>query len=511
MGFIHKDFADAASGFPDRLAVWSESGSLTYRELDEQSSAIAAWIRLRGAGPGERVGMMLPRTADAVVSIFGILKSGAVYVPLDPSWPKARIVKVLKDCGLKVLITPSEIDDFKSLVDRVIYPGTDEWRDALTLHTHRKDVENEMSEDSLAYILYTSGSTGEPKGVCMSHHAAHYFAEWARKEFKVNSDDRIAAVSPFTFDLSTFDLFSGLSGGAGVYLADEKTKMFPSQLSRFLEEHKITVLYAVPSTLGLLASRGLLKKRELSSLRTVLFAGEVFPTVQLLRLMELLPDYVGFYNLYGPMETNVCTWYHVRELPVTDAPIPIGKPLPGTEIFAVNDEGSSEEHPGAGEMCVAGPGVMSGYWENRGGHEKCWVSVPGRPDEKAFLTGDIGELRDDGNWVFGGRKDAQIKLLGYRIEPGEVESCLLAYPGIRQAGVVKAPEGALGETLVAFVVRNERKEAFDVNALRRHCEANLPKYMVPGQIQEVEDFPLTHSGKIDRRHLRDLVDFTQRR
>lgn len=502
MGFIHTDFIDAAKRFPDHLAVWSQSGSLTYRELDEQSSALAAWLREQGVRPGERVGMMLPRTANAIVSIFGILKSGVAYVPLDPSWPDSRIGKILRDCQLKVIIAPAQLKAIPEMADRILYDGSSEWHTAVSTKTpYSDDGYEKLSLEDLAYILYTSGSTGDPKGVCISHRAAHYFACWARTEFHLSEHDRIAAISPFAFDMSTFDLFSGLGSGAGVYLVDEKTKLLPSQVSLFLERHRATVIYAVPSRLGLLVSRGLLHKRQLNSLRLVLFAGEVFPPTQLRRLMEFLPDHVEYYNLYGPTETNVCAWYKVPDPFITDAALPIGKPLPGTEIFAKPAEICDKDEHGK-EICVAGSGVMSGYWGRD--DTDFWTVIPGREGQKAYRTGDLGELRDDGNWIFNGRMDGQVKFLGYRVELGEVESCLLGFAGISEAAVVKVASESLGERLVAFIVAEKTDDS--LRKILEHCRSYLPSFMVPARFWAVEAMPLTYNGKIDRQKLAELAE-----
>jgi len=522
---IHHDFIAAAKRYRDNIAVWADDEIITYHDLHQRSNAFAQWLLHNQLAPRKRIAIILPKCIDTVVALLGTLKAGNTYVPLGASWPENRLASIV------------EVGDFALLIDNstlapCLEPGDPPTTTALATSVSTLGIRSllwqettlsaneqcqpfetlaEVSPDDLAYILYTSGSTGVPKGVCVSHAAARAFPHWAREELSINSDDRIASIAPFTFDLSTFDLFTTLASGATLYLVPERHKMLPSQLSLFFQQHGITRLYAVPSTLVLLTLRGQLPDRNLNALKTVLFAGEVFLPPAYRAFKALLPAHVSYYNLYGPTETNVCTYY---KMPViddeTDASIPIGLPLPGTRLFTLMSEDDGENEHYHGELCVAGPTVMSGYWgepENTSTRQRHhWVAIPDEIYSRAYCTGDMVSQRADGNWLYHGRRDKMVKIWGYRIELGDVETCLLKHAAIEQAAVIKyVKPGQLGEMLVAFVVAGISDEK-EPKALIAHCKQHLPHYMVPQKICWLDEMPFNHSGKIDRLQLEQSLE-----
>lgn len=500
-------FSRAARQFPDRIAVWSTDRTIVYRDLDRQSSALANWLLLHRKSEDGLLCMMLPKSVDAIIAILAGLKANMAYAPVDPTWPSRRRESIFRQSAFDVLI--AKVGCMEHEIDgmTVLSPDTPEWTGAMSAIVDEDSSFTSGSPDDLAYILFTSGSTGDPKGVCVSRSAACFFPNWAREEFSIDSDDRVASLAPLTFDLSTFDLFSTLGGGAAVYLVPDTVKMLPSSLSRFLEEHRITTLYAVPSNLGLLSTRGLLEKRDLSALTTVLFAGEVMPLPLFRDLKEMLPDHVRFANLYGPTETNVCTYFDMANINETDAAIPIGLPLPRTELFALSDDGDYAAPGEEGELCVDGPTVMSGYYGSVGKNVDCWAVTPGQTESRAYRTGDYVKLREDGNWLYFGRRDSMVKIWGYRVELGEVEACLLTYAGVEQAAVVKVSEDReLGDSLIAFVVSNpgKREKTASLDVVK-YCRQNLPPYMCPKGVHFIDEIPLGQNGKIERRKLTALA------
>jgi L-proline---[L-prolyl-carrier protein] ligase len=502
---IHGDFIAAADKYPENQAIWSESGTITYSELNKLSDSFANWLLKNNHAPGKRTAMILPKSIETVICLMGSLKAGNTYVPLGDTWPANRLNAIIKNGDFGLIVTNKENPEIDFCGCEVLQQESNEWQEAQQLADSNELISVELLATDIAYILYTSGSTGIPKGVCVSHQAAQFFPAWAKQEFNVDPSHKIASIAPFTFDLSTFDLFTGLSSGGCLYLVPEKFKMFPSRLSGFLEKHEITTIYAVPSTLSLLLLNGNLDKRDMSHFKTVLFAGEVFPIAMCRQFREYLPKDVQYYNLYGPTETNVCTYFDASKVPDGDDNLPIGLPLPGTTSFI--DAGPDDEE-GSGELCIYGPTLMSGYWGKPNEGASYWTSLPDEPNKMAYRTGDITYQDKQGNWIYKGRADKMVKIWGYRVELGEIESGMLKHQDIEQCAVVKRDkQGNLGEELVAFVIPSASGQASDLNhtELFKHCKTYLPHFMVPSHIYELDSFPLNNSGKVDRLKLENTA------
>jgi amino acid adenylation domain-containing protein len=361
-------------------------------------------------------------------------------------------------------------------------------------------------ETDLAYLLYTSGSTGDPKGVMISHRASLTFIDWAVATFRLTEWDRVTSHAPFHFDLSTCDLFATIAAGGTVFLVPEGTSVFPERLAELLERERITVAYLVPSVLSLLVTYGGLAAHDLSSIRTLLFAGEVLPIGNLRRAVAAMP-HAAHFNLYGPTETNVCTWYAVTPSdlePDRTEPVPIGVACENVGVFAVDDDGHLVTGPGTtGELWVRGPGLAYGYWGDPDRTARQFVVNPFEPRfrELAYRTGDIVRLADNGtDWIYVGRRDHMVKSRGYRIDLGEIEAALYATPAVRAAAVVTVPDDLIGNRVKAYVVL---AAGVDVTAteLRANCSRLLPRYMVPDTIELRDGLPTTSTGKVDRRLL----------
>jgi amino acid adenylation domain-containing protein len=503
----------------DKPAVWGRGRTLSYRELDERSNQVAHFLRSRGVKKGDRVGIFFPKAVESLVAMFGALKAGAVYVPLDPQQPAERISYIISNCRIKGLITQS---DRLRLLDPATIPSVEfallnheyangspgaktfPWS-ALDAFPGSHPPELQATTTDLAYILYTSGSTGRPKGVMLSHQNALTFVEWCAETFHLKSEDRVSNHAPLHFDLSVFDVYNSIKAGATVYLVPDEIAVFPASLANWIEQQEISVWYSVPSALVYLVLHGKITAERFRRMRLILFAGEVFPQKYLKQLAEMIP-HVDLYNLYGPTETNVCTYYQVdrAKLPSMDK-LPIGRACANTEVFAVDDEDRIIAEVGkVGELYVRGPAVTPGYWGDREKTERMCVPNRFQPnfEEKMYRTGDLVMPDENGDYYFLGRRDNQIKSRGYRIELGEIEAALLSHAGVCEAAVIAIPDEEIGNRIKAFVTPHAGITLTAVD-LQKHCAVYVPKYMIPESIDVRESaLPKTSTGKIDRVQLK---------
>ena len=456
------------------------------------------------------------KSIDALAVIFGALKSGAAYVPVDPGAPSARGAYIMSNCAVKVVVIEAEyavnfrgeIGKLGSVPATFMIDGVGGGKgvsaaldSADSVHKAASIETVEADPVDLAYILYTSGSTGRPKGVMLSHDNAVSFVDWCSATFEPQSDDRFSSHAPFHFDLSILDIYVCVKHGATLVLISESLGKDASRLAQVIADERITIWYSAPSILSLLAQFGDLRKHDYSMLRQVLFAGEVFPVKHLRTLCELLPE-PRYFNLYGPTETNVCTWYEVNGVPEDDTPLPIGRACPFDEALVLDERLGAVPRGGVGELWVRGASVMQGYW---GRPDRTALSLqtleiaPGLHD-RAYRTGDLVRERPDGNLEFLGRSDHQVKTRGYRVELGEIESRLAAHPLVEECVVLAIPDEEITNRLAAVVVPRAGA-APGADELKTHCAATLPRYMVPETIEFRASLPRTSSGKVDRRAL----------
>jgi amino acid adenylation domain-containing protein len=486
--------ARAAERLADRPALVAPDGQLTYAELELAAARAATALRELGVRPGDRVAVWAPKSARTAAMLYAAMRARAAYVPIDPLSPPGRAAKVLRDCGARVLCADGRRLEAAEAVDG---PA------ALDVATEVGDLDltpaHRGAESDLAYILYTSGSTGTPKGVMLTHRNALAFVEWAVHRFGVSSEDRLSSHAPLHFDLSIFDLYGAAMAGAPVHLLEPGEEALGASMAGAIRRAAITVWYSVPSALVALCAAA--RPDDLISLRTVLFAGEVFPMKHLRRLRELVPRAV-LANLYGPTETNVCTYHRVgAELPAGDRPLPIGRACENQDVFALDDDLRPVGEGEVGELWVRGPTVMKGYWGDPGLTAQRLRQNPLHdlyPDP-AYRTGDLVRRLPGDEYDFVGRRDHQIKSRGYRIELGEIETALLSHPQVGEAAVVAVPDERIGHRLVGYVTSNQPLGEADV---RRHCAQALPRYMVPGSIVVERSLPHTSTGKVDRQNLR---------
>jgi amino acid adenylation domain-containing protein len=507
MGYLLQHLlAEAAARQPDRPAVASDGCQLSYQELDQLSNKVARALLRFGVAPGDRVAVLAPKSAASVAAAYGALKAGTCYVPLDPKAPARRLDYVVRDCGATVIVADEATAGQAAALASM--PGLPKLRGVLVVDRAWATVAPESAEPlgeeraietDLAYILYTSGSTGTPKGVMISHRNSLTFVEWAAAAAGLTERDRVCSPAPLHFDLSVFDVFATCRAAACMVVLPEGAATFPVSIAEWLGRERISVWYSVPSVLTLLACYGGLRRFDLSGLRAVIFAGEVFPPKYLARLMEELP-HRRYLNWYGPTETNVCTAFEVPAGGADAGPVPIGKACANTEVFAVTADGRRASSPGEeGELYVRGPSLMRGYWGQQGKTREVLVRHPfaAEQDDLVYRTGDLVTLEPDGNYAYLGRRDSMVKIRGYRIELPEVESALYRHPAVREAAVLPVPDELLGSRLRA-VITAAGSAGLTREDVLEHCRRWLPGYMVPDVIEFREALPRTSTGKVDR-------------
>jgi amino acid adenylation domain-containing protein len=510
----------------DKAAVRSgENGehSLDYDALLGGARSIAATLCESGVGRGDRVGIWMEKSPASVQTILGVLMAGAAYVPLDPRSPWRRCASIARNCEMRALVADG--GHLKLLPEllagwapRLVVADADPEQASQAIEASGSQgclvttLDSALSApsgpvlrrprpDDLAYILYTSGSTGTPKGVAHTHGSGAAFTRWVLSRFGIVSDDVFSSHAPFHFDLSISDLYASLGAGATLHLIGTLEAMLANHLVRRVPAWGITVWYSVPSILVSMLDSGGLEAAGFGHVRLLFFAGEVFPTAQLRRLRRALPK-VGLFNLFGPTETNVCTYYEVpSDIPETwTHPIPIGRACEHMETFVLDDEGHEVGVGAEGTLWAKGGNLMQGYWADP---ERTATSL--RPDPRgrpglAYCTGDRVRLQADGDYEFRGRRDHMIKTRGFRVELGEIESTLAGHPEVLEAVAIPLADPHVGHRIVATVVPRGGLRP-EPASLRAFCARQLPSYMVPEKIEVMQVFPRTSTGKADRQAL----------
>jgi L-proline---[L-prolyl-carrier protein] ligase len=495
---------------PEATAAFSSEGdAISYRALSDHSEKVAEVLSAVGVKPGDRVGLCVPKKLNALGAMFGILKSGAAYVPVDYGAPPARNGFIFSDCdATAIVVDRSAAETLLPQLDGGPWSSHDfpvaatESEDFVVLARARRSQDRFEPVEALAYILYTSGSTGKPKGVMHSHASAMAFIDWVSKEFQPQATDRFSSHAPLHFDLSILDIYVPIKHGASVVLIPSDVGKQPGLLAQLIEETGITIWYSTPSILRVLMDFGRLEERDCSSLRIVNFAGEVFPAKHLRALMKIWPKPV-YYNLYGPTETNVCTFYEAPN-PLPDDPdyaLPIGKACSGDELIVVDPQNNLVEPGREGELLVTGGSVMLNYWNLPENNSSAFVEIDGK---RWYRTGDIVVQTRTGDLEFVGRRDRMVKRRGFRIELGEIEAALHRQCSIREAAVVAVDKGEEGMEICAYYAWSG-EDPPSLLKLKQFCARNLPYYMAPDRFIPLPELPKTSTDKIDYQRLKELA------
>lgn len=504
---LHHLLEESARRHANRIAVVEPGvAEVSYADFNRLADTVCRTLQDKGVGTGDRVGIHLAKSIASLASIFGILKSGAAYVPVDSKAPAARNGFIFTDCAVRFVITRDPDGtglDASSAVNAPFGSAEALLSDLVLVDgAPATTAMDDVDVSDLAYILYTSGSTGKPKGVVLSHTNGLAFVDWCSEAFSPTEDDRFSSHAPFHFDLSILDIYLSLKHGARLVLIGEDAGRQPKTLAELIEHERISIWYSTPSILRLLLEVKDIESYDHSSLRIVFFAGEVFPIKHLRALVDLWP-HPQYFNLYGPTETNVCTWYEVETpiAPEQDQPVPIGRVCSG-DAAIVMDENDEEVSAGSeGELYVSGPSVTSGYWNLPERNAVAFYSdANGR---KWYKTGDVVREDDDGNYIYVSRRDRMIKRHGYRVELGEIEAALYRHESITEAAVVAIPDEDGGMTVKAFInwIGSERPS---IIKLKRFSIENLPAYMIPDRFSVQPELPKTSTDKIDYQRLKEM-------
>ncbi|WP_343745931.1 non-ribosomal peptide synthase/polyketide synthase [Chitinophaga sp.] len=493
-------FTEQAGRTPEAVATVFEKEALTYRQLEERSAQLAAYLHSKGVGKETLVPVLLERSNNMIVAILGVMRAGGAYVPVDPSYPEDRVHYMLKDTKAKVVLGDSRTAALVPADVTVIRLDSD-WAAISNLPPLAPDVK--ITPDNIAYVIYTSGSTGNPKGAMNEHKGVVNRLLWAQDYFGLLPQDAVLQKTTFSFDVSVWELFWPLVSGAKLVFAKPEGQKDADYLQAAIRHYGITTIHFVPSLLNVFLEN--ITNGACPSLQRVLCSGEALKPQQVMAVREKLP-HVELYNLYGPTEAAIeVTCWHAAKAGHVDI-VPIGRPVANTQLYILDKSGHLLPPGIAGELHIGGVQVARGYLHRNDLTKEKFVADPFSQTAGATLyrTGDLCRWLPDGNIEYLGRIDDQVKIRGFRVEPGEIENALLDSQLVSDAAVVVREDAGGHKRLIGYVVP---AAAFDKEAVLSAIRERLPEYMVPAILVPLTAIPLTASGKVNRKALPD-PDFT---
>jgi amino acid adenylation domain-containing protein len=494
----------------DRSAVVEPArGSVSYADLDRLADGVAGRLCRLGVDPGARIGLYLRRSSDAIAAMLGALRAGCTYVPVDPAAPAERNAEIHTDCDVRLTIVEEPfVAGYRQVAQRLggsidvhaiaavgLGRAIREWGLDTAGFPSELRAKRAGAQCEVACVLYTSGTTGRHKGWMMSRTAIAAFARWGHRLFGIGERDVFANHAPFHFAMSLFDIYTSSTCGARLVLIPDEVRQFAEHVVDLIRRERVTVLFATPSILSRIAALDDLESRDLSALRLVVFGGEVFPAPQLALLRRRLP-HPRYFNCWGSTETNIATYYEIPPEAQFDGPPPIGRPSEHYEARVVGVQGEVVAAGTIGELQLRGEGLTTGYVNQPALNAERLLPAPdgGLP---WYRTGDLVVELPTGDLRYAGRIGRMVKLRGYRVEPGEIETRLYEHPAIQEAAVVAA-DGPRGLELVAHV----SGARVPVVELKEFCAVKLPPYMIPERFVFQAALPRTSRGKIDFERLR---------
>ncbi|MBI2424433.1 MAG: amino acid adenylation domain-containing protein [Candidatus Hydrogenedentes bacterium] len=505
---------DSAAAYPGKTAVVDpeRSVSATYAQFQGLAESVRERLAAAGVIAGDRVGICMPKSIGSLAGVFGALRADAAYVPVDSTAPPARNAFIFTDCAVRAIVVAEHLAEGLHAElgqDRYVNTGAlpflAEYGIPMVLLAATSEGTpgfEGVDTSNLAYILYTSGSTGKPKGVMHTHASGLAFIDWCTEAFAPTPDDCFSSHAPFHFDLSILDIYVCIKHGGKLVLLGETLGKQPSKLASVIASESITIWYSTPSILRLLVEYGQEEPHDHSALRIVFFAGEVFPVKHLRAVMAMWPK-PRYYNLYGPTETNVCTYYEVpADFPAERTePFPIGKDCSDDVGMVVGPDAQEVPRGEEGELFVKGGSVMRGYWNlPERNAEAFHVDADGG---RWYKTGDVVKIDAQGDYEYLGRRDRMVKRRGYRVELGEIEAALYTHESVTEAAVVATPDPESGVLIRAFLNWTGDKPP-SLIAMKQFCSKKLPLYMIPDKFIPVSTLPKTSTAKVDYQKLLEL-------
>ncbi len=487
--------------FPKKTAIIDAKSSISFENLQSEAKKIASYLQSKNIDIALPIGVFLPKSIEAVESFLAVLYNGDFYVPLDVKNPSSRIKSIVENIEIKYIITDSKnaklLKELDSSIELIILDDIDFGKDINLDYTNYKL----LIDMDPAYIINTSGSTGAPKGVVVSHKSVIDYIDWSIDIFKMDSSSIIGNQAPLVFDVSVLDIYLMLSTGSTLNLIPENLFIFPIKLVEYLKNESIDFICWVPSIMANIVTLDLLKEKDLD-LKYINFAGEVMPTKILNYWKKHIPE-ASFANLYGPTEiTVICVFYIVdRDFDDTES-LPIGNACKNTDVLILDDEDQLvTEQNKIGELCIRGTSLALGYYNDPEKTAEVFVQNPLNKayPEKIYRTGDVVYYNEKGELIYKGRKDFQIKHMGYRIELGEIETAILALDGVDNACVLYDEENK--QIVLIYESTNKQEQ----RAILLSLHNKLPKYMLPMKFILLDSMPLNINGKIDRNKLKELI------
>lgn len=484
---IHRLFERQVKRSPERPAVRFQEEKLSYDQLNCSANQLARYLRSNGIGPEKLVGIFLDRSLCMIQCLLAVMKAGAAYVPLDPTYPKDRLAFMLQDSKVSALLTQEDLlERLPSSEAKILRVDADRQK---ILRQETTNLNEEFTSNSLAYVIYTSGSTGKPKAVEIEHRNVVNCLEAMKDHLDLNKEDVLLAVTTLSFDISVLELFLPLVVGAQMIVASHQERSETDRLMQKLSAHRPTVIQATPATWVLLLQAGWHPDGGMK----MLCGGETLnPTLA----SSLLAGSSPLWNLYGPTETTI--WSLIRRVEAGDDPVPIGKPIRNTQVYLLDTHMNPVPVGVVGQLYIGGAGVARGYRNQPALTAEKFVRNPfsADPESRMYKTGDLARYMLDGNIEFIGRSDHQVKIRGYRIELGEIEAALKEFPGVEDS-VVITREDIPGEKLImAYYVAKQTPPS--VNQLRAFLKEKLPEFMIPTVFVHLDSFPVLPNGKLDR-------------